>query len=265
MAIPYASFCCENLVWDAFACVDATMDDIDPLAVQYFLKCAVTAGRMPNEALTDNVQSTLSNLDLLTHEGKLKNAAILLFGKRPQHFFISSRFRIGRFMADDTDLIHHDDIEGNIIQMADKVMWKLRQDYLIAPIHYEGMHRVEQLEIPEAALRELVYNAIVHRDYLGADTQMKVYNDRIWLWNEGELPEGFSAEKASKEHLSKPRNRLIANVFYKSIKQDSLSRGDVVWVWSAKPSPMQNCLFRRLKTIGTARLLSFLVPNRTKQ
>lgn len=128
-------------------------------------------------------------------------------------------------MADDTDLIHHDDIEGNILQMADKVMWKLRQDYLIAPIHYEGMHRVEQLEIPEAALRELVYNAIVHRDYLGADTQMKVYNSRIWLWNEGELPEGFSAEKASKEHLSKPRNRLIANVFYKAGFIESWGRG----------------------------------------
>ena len=211
--------------WDAFACEDATMDDIDPLAVQYFLKCAVTAGRMPNEALTDNVQSTLSNLDLLTREGKLKNAAVLLFGKRPQHFFISSRFRIGRFKADDTDLIHHDDIEGNVLQMADKVMWKLRQDYLIAPIHYEGMHRVEQLEIPEAALRELVYNAIVHRDYLGSDTQMKVYNDRIWLWNEGELPEGFSVEKASKEHLSKPRNRLIANVFYKAGFIESWGRG----------------------------------------
>ena len=211
--------------WDAFPCEDATMDDIDPAAVHYFLQCAIKAGRMPNEALADNVQTTLSNLDLLTREGKLKNAAVLLFGKRPQHFFISSRFRIGRFMVDDTDLIHHDDIEGNILQMADKVMWKLRQDYLIAPIHYEGMHRVEQLEVPEEALRELVYNAIVHRDYLGADTQMKVYNDRIWLWNEGELPEGFSVEKASKEHLSKPRNRLIANVFYKAGFIESWGRG----------------------------------------
>ena len=211
--------------WDAFPCEDATMDDIDPAAVHYFLQCAIKAGRMPNEALADNVQTTLSNLDLMTREGKLKNAAVLLFGKRPQHFFISSRFRIGRFMVDDTDLIHHDDIEGNILQMADKVMWKLRQDYLIAPIHYEGMHRIEQLEVPEEALRELVYNAIVHRDYLGADTQMKVYNDRIWLWNEGELPEGFSVEKASKEHLSKPRNRLIANVFYKAGFIESWGRG----------------------------------------
>ena len=111
------------------------------------------------------------------------------------------------------------------IRMADKVMWKLRQDYLIARIHYEGMQRVEQLEIPETALRELVYNAIVHRDYLGADTQMKVYNDHIWLWNEGELPNGFSVEKAAREHMSKPRNRLIANVFYKAGFIESWGRG----------------------------------------
>ena len=211
--------------WDAFACEDATMDDIDPTAVAYFLRKAISAGRMPTDAIDDSMQTTLNNLELMTKDGKLKNAAVLLFGKRPQRFFISARFRIGRFMADETDLIHHDDIEGNILQMADKVMWKLRQDYLIARIHYEGMQRVEQLEIPETALRELVYNAIVHRDYLGADTQMKVYNDHIWLWNEGELPDGFSVEKAVREHMSKPRNRLIANVFYKAGFIESWGRG----------------------------------------
>ena len=201
------------------------MHDIDPAAVAYFLRKAISAGRMPTDAIDDSMQTTLNNLELMTKDGKLKNAAVLLFGKRPQRFFISARFRIGRFMADETDLIHHDDIEGNILQMADKVMWKLRQDYLIARIHYEGMQRVEQLEIPETALREIVYNAIVHRDYLGADTQMKVYNDHIWLWNEGELLAGFSVEKAAREHMSKPRNRLIANVFYKAGFIESWGRG----------------------------------------
>ena len=87
------------------------------------------------------------------------------------------------------------------------------------------MHRVEQLEIPEDALRELVYNAIVHRDYLGTNTQMKVYNDRIWFWNSGKLPEGFDVEKASEEHLSNPRNHLIANVFYRAGFIESWGRG----------------------------------------
>ena len=211
--------------WDASPCEHATMDDIDASAVNYFVRNAVTSGRMPNSALTDSVETILHNLNLLTKDGQLTNAAVLLFGKNPQSHFITAHFRIGRFGIDDTDLIHQDEIDGNLIQMADKVMWKLRSDYLTAPIHYEGMHRVEQLEIPEDALRELVYNAIVHRDYLGTNTQMKVYNDRIWFWNAGKFPEGFDVEKASEEHLSNPRNHLIANVFYRAGFIESWGRG----------------------------------------
>lgn len=211
--------------WDDLVCEGSSLDDIDPQAVEYFLRHSIRAGRMPSEAMSDSITTVLSNLNLLTDNNTPKNAAILIFGKNPQQRFINARFRIGRFMADDTDLVRQDEIDGNILQMADKVIWKLRTDYLTANISYEGMHRVEQLEIPEMALRELVYNAIVHRDYLGADTQMKVYNDRIWLWNEGELPIGFDAENANIEHISKPRNKLIANVFYKVGFIESWGRG----------------------------------------
>lgn len=211
--------------WDAAPCEHSSMDDIDAAAVNYFMRNAVSSGRMPNSAMTDPVETILHNLNLVTKEGQLTNAAILLFGLNPQSHFITAHFRIGRFGIDDTDLIHQDEIGGNLIQMADKVMWKLRTDYLTAPIHYEGMHRVEQLEIPEEALRELVYNAIVHRDYLGTNTQMKVYDDRIWFWNAGKLPEGFDVEKVSSEHLSNPRNHLIANVFYRAGFIESWGRG----------------------------------------
>ena len=211
--------------WDDLVCEGSSLDDIDAQAVDYFLRHSIRAGRMPSEAMSDSIETVLSNLNLLTENNTPKNAAILIFGKNPQRRFINARFRIGRFMDDDTDLVRQDEIDGNILQMADKVIWKLRTDYLTANISYEGMHRVEQLEIPEMALRELVYNAIVHRDYLGVDTQMKVYNDRIWLWNEGELPIGFDAENENKEHISKPRNKLIANVFYKAGFIESWGRG----------------------------------------
>ena len=211
--------------WDDLVCAGSSLDDIDPQAVDYFLRHSIRAGRMPSEAMSDSIETVLSNLNLLTEHNTPKNAAILIFGKNPQKCFINARFRIGRFMVDDTDLVRQDEIEGNILQMADKVIWKLRTDYLTANISYEGVHRIERLEIPEMALRELVYNAIVHRDYLGADTQMKVYNDRIWLWNEGELPVGFDTENANIEHISKPRNKLIANVFYKAGFIESWGRG----------------------------------------
>ena len=74
---------------------------------------------------------------------------ILLFGKHVGQFFPSAIFKIGRFHTDESDLIVQDVIEGNIIQMASRVVDTLRTKYLLSPIHYEGLQRVEQLEVPE--------------------------------------------------------------------------------------------------------------------
>ena len=203
----------------------ATIDDIDREAIDFFLRSAVAAGRIMSDTLRDTTEKVLCNLDLVTEDGKLKNAAVLLFGKNPQRFFISSRFRLGRFGSRPSDLIFQDEVNGNILQMADHVIWLLRSKYLRTPVRYEGLHRIEDLEIPEPAMRELVYNAIVHRDYMGNDIQMKVYDDHIWLWNAGELPNGYNTEKLLREHLSIPRNKLIASVFYKAGFIENWGRG----------------------------------------
>ena len=116
-------------------------------------------------------------------------------------------------------------ITGNIIQMADKVMEVLDNKYLIRPIHYEGLQRIEPMEIPEEALREIIFNAIIHKEYPGYSTQMRVYDDRIWLWNSGGLPEGITFEQFLGAHSSCPRNRLIARAFYLAGFIESWGRG----------------------------------------
>lgn len=211
--------------WDNLVCNDATLDDIDPAAIKYFVNQAIAAGRMTEEAKNDLPETILHNLRLITSDGNLRNAAVLLFGKDPQYFFPTSTFRIARIGKNESDLLFQEDIEGNIIQMAGHVMWQLRNRYLIAYNRYEGMQRVEQLEIPEDALREIVYNAIVHRNYIGTDIQMKIYDDHIWLWNFGELPQGYTAEALANAHLSMPRNKLIARVFYRAGFIESWGRG----------------------------------------
>ena len=60
---------------------------------------------------------------------------------------------------------------------------------------------------------------------MGAPIQMKVYNDRISLWNEGKLPEDFTIETLLGEHSSRPRNKNIANVFYRAGFIESWGRG----------------------------------------
>lgn len=203
----------------------ATLNDIDRQAIDYFLRKGIEVGRISGDAYTSSTKAVLRSLNLITEEGQLKQAALLLFGKNPKRFFVSCDFRIGRFRNDESDLITQDVVEGNILQMVNRIIELLRSKYLLSPIHYEGITRIEQLEIPEDVLREAICNAIVHRDYMGVHTQMKVYDDCIMLWNDGKLPEGIDQEKLFAEHASQPRNRNIANAFYKAGFIETWGRG----------------------------------------
>jgi len=211
--------------WDEIVNPRITLDAIDRDAVDYFLKKGIRAGRIDEDEKNASTEEVLQNLNLVDDDSNLTNAAVLLFGKNPQRYFPGAQFRIGRFGKDEADLIIQDEVDGNIIQMADTVMKKLKSFYLTSPITYEGMQRIETLEIPEAALREIVYNAIVHKSYTGAHIQMHVYDDHVEVWNDGELPVGYTQEVLMQRHSSRPRNKNIAFAFMKAGFIESWGRG----------------------------------------
>ncbi|MBQ9279413.1 MAG: putative DNA binding domain-containing protein [Lachnospiraceae bacterium] len=214
-----------GMTWDDMVDERASLDDINPEAVAYFQRIAVANKRMAKEAVSDDVKVVLDNLNLINESGQIKKAALLLFGKKPEKFVSAPYFRIGRFRKDDTDLLFQDSVECDLIRMADRVVELLKSKYLISPIHYEGLQRIEDLEVPEDALREAIFNAIIHKDYSGAHIQMKVWDDRIEIWNDGGLPYDMSIEKLLGQHSSKPRNVNIASVFYKAGFIESWGRG----------------------------------------
>ena len=211
--------------WDDIANENATFDDIDREAINYFLRKGIEANRIPEDEHNATTQDVLASLHLLDENGHLKNAALLLFGKDPLKFFTSVRFKIGRFGVDEADLLIQDVIEGNIIQMADRVVEVLKAKYLTSPVRFDGMQRKEELEVPVEALREILYNSIAHKDYTGPDIQMHVYNDHVEIWNEGELPEGYDETVLYGKHSSKPRNRNIADTMFKAGFIDTWGRG----------------------------------------
>ena len=211
--------------WDDITNERATLDDIDRKAIEYFLRKGIEAQRISESELNSSTEEVLTNLGLIDDKGGIKNAAILLFGKNPLKFIPSVRFKIGRFGIDEADLMFQDIIEGNIIQMADRVLEVLQAKYLISPVRFEGMQRYESLEIPKEALREILYNAIAHKDYTGPDIQMHVYNNQIEIWNEGILPEGYDEDVLYGKHSSKPRNRNIADTMFKAGFIDTWGRG----------------------------------------
>lgn len=211
--------------WDDISNERATLDDIDRKAIEYFLRKGIESQRIPVDLRNSSTEDVLTSLHLIDNEGHLKNAALLLFGKDPLKFFTSVRFKIGRFGIDEGDLLIQDVIEGNIIQMVDRVMEVLKAKYLVSPVRFEGMQRIEELEIPIVALREILYNSVTHKDYAGPDIQMHVYNDHVEIWNEGELPIGYDEEVLYGKHSSKPRNRNIADTMFKAGFIDTWGRG----------------------------------------
>ena len=214
-----------NLSWDAIIQPNATIEDIDRGAVDYFIRHAIEAQRIDPETRNDSTEKILRNLKLVDDQGHLTMAALLLFGKDIERWNMGAIFRIGRFQVSRDNLIIQDNISCPLIMMPDRVISTLRSKYLVSPIHYEGLFRKEPLEIPEDGLREIICNAIVHKDYTGTFIQMRVWDDRIELWNIGTLPEGFTVETLMAEHDSRPRNMLIAKVFYLAGFIESWGRG----------------------------------------
>ena len=80
--------------------------------------------------------------------------------------------------------------------------------------------------MPEAALREAVLNAVVHKDYArSVPVQISVYADKLMIWNPGQLPADWTIDTLTAKHASQPFNPDIANAFFRAGMIESWGRG----------------------------------------
>jgi len=222
--------------WDDVIEPRATFADIDETAFKAYLVMSKEKGRLPDvEGLT-----TYEIFDKLrlTENGQLKRAAIILFAKDPGRFYPNIFVKIGRFAKNDADLRFQEVEEGNIIMLLRNVLAQLNHKFLTRQIEFEGMYRIEKGEYPMPALREMLLNALVHRNYMGSFTQIRVYDDKINIWNDGTLPEGISLEALWRSHSSKPRNPLIADVCFKGGLIDAWGRGTIKIIETCKEAEL---------------------------
>jgi ATP-dependent DNA helicase RecG len=152
---------------------------------------------------------------LVSREGKLRptNAGILLFGKNPQMFVRSAELTAVRFSGDSmTDTHIRQDITGTLPEQLDRAGAFLI-DHLRKGVQMgRGMARTEYPEYPMEAARELVVNAIAHRDYSidGDCTRLSIFSDRLEVTSPGGLPGPITLENMKDERFS--RNPIIVQV-----------------------------------------------------
>lgn len=210
--------------WDGVPVPHVAIKDLSRAAIGTFRKHARESRRLDAAILRESTPGLLDKLHLLDSH-YLKRAAVLLFHPDPERFFTGSFVKIG-FFRNNWEPLYQDEIHGDLFSQADGALDLLLTKYLKAGISYRGIQRIESLPVPEAALREVVLNAVIHKDY-GSTTpiQISVYPDKLMLWNPGELPHDWTMAKLKGKHPSEPFNPDIANAFFRAGKIEAWGRG----------------------------------------
>lgn len=210
--------------WDDFPIPDVTSADLDLVAFREFRKKALASKRLTQKDLELSDSELIYSLQLM--EGKfLKRAAILLFHENPEKWVLGAYVKIG-FFETGADLIFQDEVHGSLIEMPDKVLDLIYHKYFKAIISYEGIQRVETYPLPQEAMREAILNAIIHKDYSsGVPIQIKIFDDKVMIFNTGGLLENWTIEKLLSFHGSSTRNPSIASTFFRSGMVESWGRG----------------------------------------
>lgn len=120
------------------------------------------------------------------------------------------------------------------MQLLRQVPELLNSKFFTKPIDFEGLQRIEKGEYPVAAIREMLLNALVHRQYIGGTVQIRVYDHKLTIWNEGLLPEGMDLDSLRRTHPSRPRNPLIAEACFKAGYIDLWGRGTLKIIHSCR-------------------------------
>jgi ATP-dependent DNA helicase RecG len=217
-----------NFSWENCVAENYETQDLDNDLLLGVVRTAVETKRMPEEALRQTIPELLRALKLSTTDHQINNAAVALFSKKITGNYLQCRLKMARFKGiDSTEFIDEEHVDGNVFQLLESGMMFVKRHLPIAAKIMPGkLERVETPLIPFVAIREVLINALCHRNYAvyGGSIGLAIYDDRMEIFNNGGLPPGISLQKV-KLGYSEPRNPLIANVFYRSNLIEGWGRG----------------------------------------
>ena len=210
--------------WDSVPIENVTEEDLDKESFDIFKREAIRSGRMSEDDLRLSRKQLLESLNLYD-DGKLKRAAILLFHRNPEKWITGSWVKIGYFL-NDADIRYKDEIHGSLMMQAERTIDLLYTKYLIAEISYDNITRIEHYPYPKDAVREAIFNALIHQDFsAGIPIQISVYSDKLYISNDCVFPDTWTAETLMQKHRSLPHNPDIANTFFRAGFIESWGRG----------------------------------------
>ena len=213
--------------WENEPAEDVEPRDLDRDEAYRIVEAARSTGR-----LVGPVGSRLADvLDRLgvRRNGKILQAAIVLFGKKFLPDYPQCELRMARFRGvDKTEFLDQRQIRGPAFKLLEEAeLFCQRHFPLPGKIVPGRLQRVDTPLIPPDAMREILVNALIHRDYsiAGGAVSLAIFDDRVEVWSAGTFPAGITPAALTRNHSSVQRNPIIADVFHRAGLIEKWGRG----------------------------------------
>ena len=180
------------------------------------------------DAESPSQQTTLlQNADILQEDGRLTVAGTLCFAINPGRYLPQSSVSFAHFKEVELSgpLTDRQVMTGTLDILIDTAVAVLKNN-LPAPSDITGTKRIEAPALPDIVLRELVANAVAHRDYsiAGSDIRIFLFPNRLEFRSPGRLPNTLNLDKI-RLGASYARNPVIVSLLQQMGYMDKLGRG----------------------------------------
>lgn len=213
--------------WENQEAENTCLRDLDRDEVFKVIAAAEGAGRLIGLGRR-NIMSVLERLGVAKGP-RVFRAAVVLFGKRFMPDFPQCELRMARFRGTDkAEFLDQRQLRGPALRLLEEAqLFCQRHLSLSGRIEPSRLERVDKPLIPPEAMREVLVNAFIHRDYsiTGGAISLAIFDDRIEVWSGGTLPNGITPAALSREHQSVQRNPILAEVFHRAGLIEKWGRG----------------------------------------
>jgi ATP-dependent DNA helicase RecG len=199
----------ESIHADEQAVSGTSITDLD---LGYFTRYFDENYKIPLNKQSLPVRTLLHNLKILKDDA-LSLTGALLFGKDMEHRIPLATVKAVTFVGNsmgDTQFIDKREITGKMIDIYREAIAFFHNNLRLIQVE-EGFNTPGQLEIPLAALQEIVVNALIHRDFfVPANIRLMIFRNRIEITSPGHLPNTLTTESI-KYGISAKRNSLLSS------------------------------------------------------
>ncbi len=200
-----------NTSWDYYPDPNCDLDDLDEEKIKKFIDWLE---KRKWRKIDEDPITILKKYDLINKDWKVTFACSILFKEIVPlcNSITLAKFQWTDKMIVKDELLIKDSPIFEVEQVMDFIKKNISKWLIIKP--WEVVN-TEVWEYPLEAIREIIINAIVHRDYrANPDVQIYIFDDRIEIANPWKFPEEFTIDWLKRWlYKSKPPNKLLASIF----------------------------------------------------